>query len=214
MTKEDIALKELELLQAIIARQDDFKERTKAIVVAIISALTAAMYSEDVGLPPKAFLVMALSVAGLFAVLESVYGITEINAETRVKKIEKFLRDKSEDSFTTPCVCDSLITPTNAFSKESWLLLWSSFMRWRTLIPSVGLCVVSIGIYFVRDSQVSANGVDLIRSPVVETSLGEDIDSLSKRVAALKNELRELRSIIGGNAAIDASDAKPSIPAN
>jgi hypothetical protein len=87
-------------------------------------------------------------------------------------------------------------------------------MRWRTLIPSVGLCVVSIGIYFVRDSQVSANGVDLIRSPVVETSLGEDIDSLSKRVAALKNELRELRSIIGGNAAIDASDAKPSIPAN
>ncbi len=214
MTKEDIALKELELLQAIIARQDDFKERTKAIVVAIISALTAAMYSEDVGLPPKAFLVMALSVAVLFAVLESVYGITEINAETRVKKIEKFLRGESEDSFTTPRVCDSLITPTNAFSKESWMLLWSSFKRWRTLIPSVGLCVVSIGIYFVRDSQVSANGVDLIQSPVAETSLGDDIDSLSKRISALKNELRELRSIIGGNAAIDASDAKPSIPAN
>lgn len=108
--RHEVALKELEILQVVIARQDQFKEKTKALAVTLLTALTVGHLSGQITLSGFAYGAASIVVCMVFMAMEGIYGMTEIHAERRVDVIENYLRDPEHNNgFTTPHIKHSLI---------------------------------------------------------------------------------------------------------
>jgi hypothetical protein len=138
LSKEDIAIKELEILQAVIARQDEFKEKAKTLAVALFSAISVGFFSGQITLSPLQYFLASFGVCFTFMILEGAYGTTEINAEKRVRRIEQYLRSTPSDpDFQTPDIADSLL------AEGTFKSLLQSMVRWRTLFLYVLLVLLS-----------------------------------------------------------------------
>ena len=48
MTDHQMALEELKILQGVIARQDEFRAKTKSVAIAALSALFVAFHTESI----------------------------------------------------------------------------------------------------------------------------------------------------------------------
>jgi uncharacterized membrane protein len=106
--KDQIAMEELKLLEAIIARQDEFKSRTQNWAVTLVAALTAVYWTGQAHIGPFQFLfiVCALSVAFMF--FEAIFGSAESLAEDRVRLVEESLREPRAPKYDGPMICDSM----------------------------------------------------------------------------------------------------------
>ena len=113
LNKQDqIALEELRQLQLIIGRQDELKAKTKSLAISLFSALTAAFVSQKIlMLDQIEYFVITLILAVLFFLIETVYGATEINAEDRVKEIEKYFQ--TNGNYLGPKIYQSLTISVN-----------------------------------------------------------------------------------------------------
>ena len=168
------ALKELEILQAVIARQDQFKEKTKALAVTLLTALTVGYLSGQVTLNSFAYGAASIAVCIVFMAMEGIYGMTEIHAEERVDSVEDYLRTPNNNpSFTTPRIKDSLIRNGNEISAFKM-----SIMRWRTFyfyMPLATLTFIAASILPITPSNNTAQELSVIEHEV--TRLNENMNS-------------------------------------
>ncbi|MEL6431271.1 MAG: hypothetical protein AAFR54_19010, partial [Planctomycetota bacterium] len=147
MSDDAQAFEEIKLLQAIIARQDDFKARTKAAAVTFFAALTALYARGDLGEARTPYALITLSAIVLFAFLETSYGGTMIKAESRVSKIEKRLRKKRSSDRKTSRYEGPRIGRTMG-EVITWGNRWRAFKRPRTAWFYVPLFLVTLGAAF------------------------------------------------------------------
>ncbi len=126
-TPQELATTELQLLQSIIARQDELKEKAKTLAVALFSAISVGFFSGQVTMSPLQYFISSLGVCVMFMILEGTYGVTEINAENCVKEIEAFLGGDPGSSYAGPNISGSLLRA------GSFTSLRDSMWRWRTL---------------------------------------------------------------------------------
>ena len=127
---------ELKMLQEVIARQDGFKDKTKNLAVTLFTAVSVGYLSGQVTLSSWQYLFACMGICLVFVVLEGVYGATEINAESRVREIESFLRSETT-KYTGPAILNSLVR------SESLGLMFLGVRRWRTLLLYVFLVVLA-----------------------------------------------------------------------
>ena len=121
-----LATTELQLLQSVIARQDEFKEKTKTLAVALFLAISIGFFSGQVTISPLQYIAGSIGVCLTFMILEGAYGVTEIYAENRVKEVEAFLREEPGSNYSGPNISSSLLRA------GSFIPLWNSVKRWRT----------------------------------------------------------------------------------
>ena len=131
MDKEQLAVEELKLLQAIIARQDEFKARTKQWAVTVVAAMITARLTEQVKLS-GALLAFVVGVTSLlFMFIEGLFGTAESLAEDRVRVVEAVLRNGGASSYDGPRICESLlgrITPQRMWKSVSYLRIWGFYL--------------------------------------------------------------------------------------
>ena len=117
----DMALEELKILQSIIDRQDRLKALVKRFALTLFMAISAAFVLTDIQreISSELYLVfIGLSLIAVY-VTEAFYGVTEIHAEERVQKIEKFLRRTEEAKYDGPRISESLLRPSRTTIKEA-----------------------------------------------------------------------------------------------
>jgi hypothetical protein len=108
MGRTEIALEELKMLQAIIARQDEFKMKTKSWAVTVLAAITTLYLTGRPPLKDLHFVVLSVLIVFAFLLVEGIYGATEALAENRVRKVEDVLRTSDPQSYDGPMIFDSL----------------------------------------------------------------------------------------------------------
>ena len=95
MTKE-IALKELEILQGVISKQEDIRLKIRGWYIAIVSALLLAFVSKELNINKFEFITTAILISILFLWLEVIHRVAESRAMVRAKEVETMLRDEIE----------------------------------------------------------------------------------------------------------------------
>ncbi len=131
MDRDQLAVEELKLLQAIIARQDEFKARTKQWAVTVVAAMITARLTGQVKLSDwfLAFIVGVTSL--LFMFIEGIFGSAESLAEDRVRVVEEALRKEGAPSYDGPLICNSLIgriTLQRMRKSISYLRIWGFYL--------------------------------------------------------------------------------------
>ena len=114
--KHELAKYEMSLLQNIIGRQDDLKSKCKGFSATIYSALTIAFLSDRfVDVSGIEYIICTIVIACLFLLIESIYGVTEMNAEARVRVIEDYLKGECT-IYNGPAISESLHKELNTAS--------------------------------------------------------------------------------------------------
>ncbi|MEL6715815.1 MAG: hypothetical protein AAFP86_18685 [Planctomycetota bacterium] len=155
MSDDALAFEELKLLQAIIARQDDYKGRTKAIAITLFSASTGLYANGTLVTTAGSYFILAATILLLFGVLESFYGATEIKAENRAKQVEEWLRER-KGAYDGPRIAESMLASSTPSS------IVSSFMRWRTIWWYAPLLVLSAFIAGTLQPNAGGRGTEQI----------------------------------------------------
>jgi hypothetical protein len=131
MDKDQLAVEELKLLQAIIARQDEFKARTKQWAVTVVAAMITARLTGQVKLSDCLLAVVVGVTSLLFMFIEGIFGTAESLAEDRVRVVEEALRNGAVSSYNGPMICDSLlgrITFQRIRKSISYLRIWGFYL--------------------------------------------------------------------------------------
>jgi hypothetical protein len=109
MDKDLMALEEAKLLQTIIARQDEFRARTKQWAVTLVGAILAASFTGQFHGNVWSLWPITIILSSLFMFIEAIFGSTESLAEDRVQKVEEALQRGAEASgYDGPRICDSM----------------------------------------------------------------------------------------------------------
>jgi len=134
----ELAKYEMSLLQDIIGRQDDLKSKCKGFSATIFSALTIAFLSHKiVDVSGVKYVLCSAVIACLFLLIESIYGVTEMNAEARVRVVEKFLSGGST-KYNGPAISESL------HKKLSSVTLTAAMRRERTYGLYLSIILISV----------------------------------------------------------------------
>lgn len=92
MEQEPIIIKELEIMQGIIARQEEMRMQCRNWYITIVTALTVAFFSKEVSLGQRHYLLITLVLAASFLWLEVIHRVAEQRAMDRGLLIEQALR--------------------------------------------------------------------------------------------------------------------------
>jgi uncharacterized membrane protein len=139
--KDQIAVEELKFLQAIIARQDEFKARTKNWAVTVVAALTTVYLSGQAPLGRFQFLVIVGALSLAFMVIEALFGSAESHAEDRVRVVEHALREPGAPKYDGPMICDSMLQTITAWRLGKAMLYARTWVLYLFLILSAFLAV-------------------------------------------------------------------------
>ncbi|UCE59909.1 MAG: hypothetical protein JSU63_20995 [Phycisphaerales bacterium] len=145
MDRENVALEELKLLQAIIARQDQMRFRIKTWATTIFSALSLALFTEKIELSTSSFLLAALLVSGLFWALDAIYRTSEERAIRRAKVVEECI--ESAGPYKGPKIAASLSTT------GSWREFMGALQRARVFALYVILILLAVAISVIEAFQ-------------------------------------------------------------
>lgn len=107
--KTSIILKELELLQSIIARQENARLTIRNWFIGFITALVVSYLSNSISIPTSTFLSIGTVLILMFYWTELVYRVAEKRAIVRSNEIEMQLRDM--ESYDGPKIGLSLGRP-------------------------------------------------------------------------------------------------------
>lgn len=111
MQDQNKAMKELEIIQDVIARQADVSIKIRGWFFAIMSALIAALYSPSIQLEPIVFLIISIISLITFGMMEGVHRIIQGAAIQRGIAVEKALR--GETKYDGPQIANSLGVTAN-----------------------------------------------------------------------------------------------------
>ncbi len=169
MTDEDLALAELKMLQDVIARQDGFKDKTKAVAVTLFSALSVGYFSGQITLSWWQYFLTSAWICVAFVALEGLYGATEIKAESRVKKVEAFLRKERDTTYGGPAMLTTLVQP------GSFGNMLESILRWRTRFLYLSLLLFSaLAALYVQPSHHPDQNIETQLSQLLAASARQD----------------------------------------
>ena len=101
-----LARDELQPLASIIERKEQVRLRQRNWVITIVSGLSLAFVSENVGLGRGEYLALALSSIAIFWLMETVYQHVEDRAIRRSRDLEEILREGRP--YDGPLISESL----------------------------------------------------------------------------------------------------------
>ncbi len=108
MKRVKVAVKELELLQDIIARQDKFRAQTKQWAVTLVAAVVTAFFTNQVQLNPLVLWFLVVITCFLFLFVEAIFGYREGLAEDRTRVVESALQEVDAPTYDGPRICDAM----------------------------------------------------------------------------------------------------------
>lgn len=101
-----LALEEFKLLQGIARDQEELRFKIRGWCVALITALSVALLSNEIELPRKEYFLVSLMILLLFLWLDVLYRVAQDRALRRAKVVEKVLQNKC--AYSGPCIRESL----------------------------------------------------------------------------------------------------------
>jgi hypothetical protein len=104
----DVELEEFKHLQAIIARHEDHAFKIRGVMYALLTALSAAVFTHEKLLSGWMFMLLGVLVIALFLVMEMVHRAICRLAIDRVSKLEAILRSKGEIPYDGPLIGQAL----------------------------------------------------------------------------------------------------------
>ncbi len=108
----EIALEELSLLQAFIARQEELRFKVRGLTTALATGLALARASTSVEVDRTGFLVVGIGVITIGWTLEAWHNMAEHAGIRRSHCVEEFLR--GERSYDGPRIGESVGSPDGA----------------------------------------------------------------------------------------------------
>ena len=109
MNNDELILEEIKLLQTVIARQDEFQFRIKALAITVFSGLTIALFTFKAALSGADYVTITVVLSASFWMIGGIYGGDETRAVSRVAELEIILSDpKKVASYPGPSISGSL----------------------------------------------------------------------------------------------------------
>ncbi len=126
--KYDTALKEIEILNLAIARQEDIGLKIRGWCITLITALTIAFLSNELITNKETFFWITLFVIFLFYHIETLHRVAEIRAIRRSQRVEKIMRLGLP--YDGPDISRSLVFGRPGDKRKAWFnprIFWTYF---------------------------------------------------------------------------------------
>ena len=108
--KFDLAIKEIELLNVAIARQETIGLKIRGWFLTLISAVTITLLSKDsFGLSLIGYFAISVTIILFFFFIEISHRVVEFKAIDRSQHVERLIRENKVKKYDGPKISDSLV---------------------------------------------------------------------------------------------------------
>lgn len=111
LSKNEIALEELKILQGIAQNQEELRFKIRGWCLALVTAFSVAFLSEKVKFCGGQFILISSLIVVLFLWLDVLYRVAQDRAFARAKDVEKYLRGTGD--YSGPLIRNSLSVPNS-----------------------------------------------------------------------------------------------------
>ena len=109
-SNKSIAIEEWKLLNSVIARLEDVEYKIRSWLLALITGLAVALYSNKIDLPVLGFAIISILLIVIFAWMDLIHRIPKRYAIERAEKVEEILKDENA-IYDGPLMSKSLSEP-------------------------------------------------------------------------------------------------------
>lgn len=138
MTKQQLALEELKMLQEIAQNQEELRFKIRGWCMALITALAVAFLSKELKLSGGHFALISSIILFLFLWLDVLYRVAQVRAFKRADAVESFLRGE-EQTYEGPKIRSSLSIPNSLEEQKESL---NNIRIYGPYIPMIALVLI------------------------------------------------------------------------
>jgi len=134
-----VAIEEWKLLSATIARLEDVEYKMRSWLLALITGLAVALYSENIDLPVVGFMIIGILLVIVFAWMDLIHRMPKRKAIERSKEVEESLR-KGGPAYSGPLMCVKLTARRTGKREELKRMFWNTpYVQILILVILLGL---------------------------------------------------------------------------
>ena len=138
--KKTIAIEEWKLLNSVIARLEDVEYKIRSWLIALITGLAVALYSNKIDLPVLGFAIITILLIVIFAWMDLIHRIPKRYAIDRAKEVEKILKGENA-IYDGPLMSKSLSEPRKKMMRTELCRMFVNTPYVQILILVILLCV-------------------------------------------------------------------------
>lgn len=143
----EMATLELQLLQDVVGRQEDYRLRVRGWNLALIAALLVARSSDELTLGRWTFAILAMGIVASGWVLEAWHNLAEYATIRRARKVEHFLQSPDARQYDGPLIGGSLLGSGSAAGLARELI--SGVLYPRILLPHLIMSATVISVAYL-----------------------------------------------------------------